>query len=67
MGYDTHFHWDWGEMNLTLEDVFALTGLPFTGEILSPNLMRRITLDGLEATLGWKPDPMFTDGTREWR
>lgn len=49
-------------MTLTPEVVFALTGLPFKGETLLPNLMRHITLDGLEATLGWRPDRLITDG-----
>ena len=59
----THtFHWSWGELTITPEDVFALTGLPFGGEILAPNARRRITPAGLRAALGWLPGRIISDG-----
>ena len=47
---------------MTPEDVFALTGLPFGGEMLIPNSRRRITPDGLRAALGWLPGRIISDG-----
>ena len=49
-------------MTMTLEDIFALTGLPFSGEILAPNARRRITLAGFRAALGWLPERIISDG-----
>ena len=47
---------------MTPEDIFALTGLPFGGEILVPNARRRITPAGLRAALGWLPSRIISDG-----
>jgi len=49
-------------MALTIEDVFALTELPLSGEILSPNLRQCITPVGLITTLRWLPDRLVTNG-----
>ena len=49
-------------MTLTPEDVLALIGLPFSGEILSLNPRRCITPAGLTVTIGGLPDRLVTDG-----
>ena len=49
-------------MTMTPEDIFALIGLPFGGEILAPNARRRITPAGLRAALGWLPERIISDG-----
>lgn len=55
------FHWSWGKMTLTPTDIFALTRLPFSGDILSPNPRRHITLDGMQPAIGWVPARIVTD------
>lgn len=50
----THtFHWAWGEMTLTPLDLYALTGLPFGARSIEVNSALRLTVMGVQESLGW--------------